>query len=141
MKLRPKNTSFTKSQRKKRFLVDLDSSKICSVNKLTFGSMGLMLLEDSFIQAKHFKIAYDFLKKNISKRGLFWILKFPDQSFTKKPLGSRIGKGKGNVAFWAIFVNKGNVFIEIESDSYQKSILLLKKLEKRFPFSGKIISN
>ena len=42
-----------------------------------------------------------------------WIRIFPDVPYTKKPLETRMGKGKGAPEFWVSAVRKGRVMFEL----------------------------
>ena len=43
-----------------------------------------------------------------------WIRIFPDKPITKKPLETRMGKGKGNPEEWVAVVKPGRVLYELE---------------------------
>ena len=46
-----------------------------------------------------------------------WIRVFPDKPITKKPLETRMGKGKGNPEEWVAVVKPGRVLYELEGVS------------------------
>ena len=43
-----------------------------------------------------------------------WIRIFPDKPITKKPLETRMGKGKGNPEGWVAVVKPGRMLYELE---------------------------
>jgi len=49
----------------------------------------------------------------MKRRGNVWIRIFPDKPISKKPLETRMGKGKGNPEGWVAVVKPGNVIIEV----------------------------
>ena len=51
--------------------------------------------------------------RHMRRRGKVWIRIFPDKPITKRAAESRMGKGKGNVEFWAAVVKPGRVMFEI----------------------------
>jgi len=42
-----------------------------------------------------------------------WIRIFPDKPITHKPAETRMGKGKGNVEYWAAVVKPGRIMFEV----------------------------
>jgi ribosomal protein L16/L10AE len=56
------------------------------------------------------------LKKKVKKmkrRGLYyWVIYFPQQSLTKKSKFSRMGKGKGKIKRWGVFLPVNTTFVK-----------------------------
>jgi len=50
----------------------------------------------------------------MKREGNVWIRIFPDKPITRKPLEVRMGKGKGNLEFWAAVVKPGRIMFEID---------------------------
>jgi len=48
----------------------------------------------------------------MKRRGKVWLRVFPDKSYTKKPLETRMGKGKGPLESWVAVIRPANVLIE-----------------------------
>ena len=46
-----------------------------------------------------------------ASRGKMWIRIFPDKSFTKKPLETRMGTGKGGVESWVAVIRPAHGFV------------------------------
>ena len=84
MPLMPKKTKFRKQQKGR------NRGKATRGNKVYEGDYGLQALE-----------------------GQVWIKIFPDKPVTAKPIGTRMGKGKGNVEKWVAPVKPGRVMFEI----------------------------
>ena len=53
----------------------------------------------------------------MQRRGQIWIRMFPDKPISKKPLETRMGKGKGNPETWVAVVKPGRVIFEIKGCS------------------------
>jgi large subunit ribosomal protein L16 len=49
----------------------------------------------------------------MKRDGKVWIRIFPDKPFTKKPLETRMGKGKGAPEFWVAVVKPGTIMFEV----------------------------
>jgi large subunit ribosomal protein L16 len=50
----------------------------------------------------------------VKRGGKIWIRVFPDKPITKKPLETRMGKGKGNPEGWVAVVKPGRILFEVE---------------------------
>ena len=61
---------------------------------VAFGEYGLMALERCWMDAKQIEAARVAIARNMKRHGKLWIRIFPQKSFTKKPLETRMGKGK-----------------------------------------------
>ena len=57
------------------------------------------------------------MTRYIKRGGNIWIRIFPDKPITKKPLETRMGKGKGNVEYWVAQIQPGRVLYEVEGVS------------------------
>jgi len=67
---------------------------------------------------------------------------FPDLPVTKKSLGVRMGKGKGNIDFWCFPVNIGRVVFELGSNIPRyNAISCLLAGSKKLPFKCRVILN
>ena len=55
--------------------------------------------------------------KTCEERGKIWLRIFPDKPVSKKPLETRMGKGKGNPEFWVAVVKPGRMLYEMEGVS------------------------
>jgi len=52
--------------------------------------------------------------RRLRRGGKLWIRMFPDKPVTKKPLETRMGKGKGTVESWVAVVKRGRIVFELE---------------------------
>ena len=53
----------------------------------------------------------------IKRGGKIWVRVFPDKPVTKKPLETRMGKGKGAPEGWVAVVRPGKILFEMEGVS------------------------
>lgn len=82
-------------------------------NKVTYGEYGLMTTEPAWITAAQIEAARIAMTRYIKRGGKVWIKIFPDKPVTKKPLGTRMGSGKGAPEYWVAVVKPGRVMFEI----------------------------
>ena len=76
---------------------------------VAFGDYGLQALENIWLTARQIEAARIAITRKMKKGGKLWIRVFPDVAYTKKPLETRMGKGKGNPEFWVAPVKRGRV--------------------------------
>jgi len=65
-----------------------------------------MALEPAWITSRQIEAGRIAINRFIKRNGKLWIRIFPDKPYTKKPLETRMGKGKGNVEGWVAVVNR-----------------------------------
>ena len=103
--LQPKQTKFRKMHKgRNRGLAQ-------SGNTVAFGKYGLKASTRGRITARQIEAARRAMTRYIKRGGNIWIRIFPDKPITKKPLETRMGKGKGNVEYWVALVQPGNCLL------------------------------
>ena len=108
--------------------------------RLYFGFYGLIALETNRIDSKVFKSLIDIVKRKIkSKGGKFWFYLNQSIPVTQLPIGTRMGKGKGNIAKYVSFVRKGQIICELSLDSEEDALSVLKIAASKLPVKSKII--
>lgn len=108
--------------------------------RLYFGFYGLIALETNRIDSKVFKSLIDIVKRKIkSKGGKFWFYLNQSIPVTQLPIGTRMGKGKGNIAKYVSFVRKGQIICELSLDSEEDALSILKIAASKLPVKSKII--
>ena len=78
-----------------------------------FGDLGLQSLEPGWVSARQIESARRAMVRHMRRRGKVWIRIFPDKPITKRAAESRMGKGKGNVEYWAAVVKPGRILFEV----------------------------
>jgi len=78
-----------------------------------FGEFGLQALEPGWVSARQIEAARRAVNRAMRRRGKVWIRIFPDKPITHRAAESRMGKGKGNVEFWAAVVKPGRILFEV----------------------------
>lgn len=78
-----------------------------------FGEFGLQALEPGWVSARQIEAARRAVNRAMRRRGKVWIRIFPDKPITHRAAESRMGKGKGNVEYWAAVVKPGRILFEV----------------------------
>ena len=107
MPLMPKKTKFRKQQKGRV------RGKATRGNKVTDGEYGIQAVEAGLIKGNQIEAARVAMTRYIKRGGKVWIKIFPDKPVTSKPIGTRMGKGKGNVEFWVAPVKPGRIMFEM----------------------------
>jgi len=82
-------------------------------NRISFGEFGIIAMEPSWITSRQIEASRIAMTRHIKRGGKVWIRIFPDKSYTKKPLETRMGKGKAPVEGWVAVVKPGRVLFEM----------------------------
>jgi len=83
-------------------------------SELAFGEYGLQALEPGWLTARQIEAGRVAVQRHVKRGGKLWIRVFPDKPITKKPLETRMGKGKGAPEGWVAVVKPGRVLYEME---------------------------
>ena len=84
---------------------------------MSFGTFGLQALECGRITNRQIEAARIAMTRHVKRGGKIWLRIFPDKPVSKKPLETRMGKGKGNPEFWVAVVKPGRMLYEMEGVS------------------------
>ena len=107
MPLMPKRVKHRKVQRGSR-------AGLAQTNtELSQGDYGLKTLERGWITAIQIEACRVCINRHLTRRGKLWIRIFPDKPVSKKPIGVRMGKGKGDPEFWVSVVAPGTMLFEL----------------------------
>ncbi len=82
-------------------------------NFVSNGEFGIQALEPAWITSNQIEAARIAMTRYIKRGGQVCIKIFPDKPVTKKPLGTRMGSGKGAPEYWVAVVKPGRVLFEI----------------------------
>ena len=132
--LMPKRTKYRKQQR--------GSMKGAAHrgNKIAYGEYGLVATEACWLKANQIEAARVAMTRYIKRGGQVWIKVFPDKPVTSKPIGVRMGSGKGAVEFYVAVVKPGRVLFEIAGVPEETAKEALRLAMHKLPLTCKIAS-
>ena len=107
---------------------------------VAFGEYGLQSLERCWLDTKQIEAARVAINRNMKRRGKMWIRIFPDKSYTKKPLETRMGKGKGPLESWVAVIRPANVLFEVDGVTEAVARESLRLAATKLPIKTKFIS-
>ena len=109
-------------------------------NTISNGEYGIVAMEPAWIKSNHIEAARVAMTRYIKRAGKVWIKIFPDKPYTSKPIGVRMGKGKGNVEGWVAVVKPGRVMFEIAGVPEETAREALRLATHKLPIKCKIVS-
>jgi large subunit ribosomal protein L16 len=137
----PQNLKYKKYSKKFSF------KKGCELKSslLFFGSScGLVAKESGSLTFPQLKTCFSILNKHIKTRRkdrkklhCSVIIRSP---LTEKPLGARMGRGKGSVSKWICFVRKGRMLFQFNNVKRVRfAVLALRKIAYKLPILTRIV--
>lgn len=109
-------------------------------NFVAYGDYGLVALEPCWVTSQQIEAARIALTRYTKRGGQVWIKIFPDKPVTVKPLGTRMGSGKGAVDCWVAVVKPGRVMFEIAGVPEEDAREALRLAMHKLPCKCKIIA-
>jgi len=105
--LQPARTKWRKAQKGKM------RGKAYRGSSLNFGDCGLVATECGWVTARQIEAGRIAITRHVKRGGKIWVRIFPDKPLTKKPLETRMGKGKGAPEVWVAVVKPGRILFEM----------------------------
>ncbi|WKZ68514.1 MAG: 50S ribosomal protein L16 [Melioribacteraceae bacterium] len=132
--LMPKRVKYRKAHRGRR------RGKAYRGSKVGFGDFGLKAMEAGWITSRQIEACRVALSRKMKRDGKVWIRIFPDKPVTKKPLETRMGKGKGAPEFWVAVVKPGRIMFEVSGVSREVAMDALKLASHKLPIKTKSVT-
>lgn len=129
----PKNTKY----RKQHKMVNTGIARCGNIP--VFGEYGLQALTRAQITEKQIEAGRRTINRNIKKQGKLYIRVMADKPFTKKPNEVKMGKGKGSLDYWAMYIQPGKIIYEIANVSEEIATHSLMKCASKMPFKVKVV--
>ena len=105
--LQPKKTKYRKAFRGKNRGVATRGAE------LNFGEFGLVASEHGMYSSRQIEAARKVISQSTKRIGQMWIRVFPDHPLTKKPVGVKMGSGKGDIENYVVKIKPGRVLFEL----------------------------
>lgn len=107
--------------------------------EVTFGEFGLQATEGGWISDKQIEAARICMARYTRRGGQVWIRIFPQLSKSKRPIGLRMGSGKGAPDSWVAVVKEGRIMFEIGGISETDARKALSLASYKLPVGCKIV--
>ena len=127
MPLMPKRIKHRKQMRGK------NAGNATRGHTVSFGEFGLQATTGGWITARQIEAGRVAATHFLHREGRVFIRIFPDKPISKKPLETRMGKGKGETAHWVACVKPGTVLYEIGGVDEQTAKAALRRMANKMP--------
>lgn len=107
---------------------------------VAFGAFGLKALEPHWITNRQIESARIAINRYLKRDGKVWIRIFPDKPYTKKPLETRMGKGKGSPEGWVAVVRPGRILFEVDGVSREAAEEAMRLASHKLPIKTKFVT-
>ena len=132
--LQPKRTKFRKQHKGRNRGLALRGSTVA------FGTYGLKATGRGRMTARQIEAARRAMTRHIKRGGKIWIRVFPDKPITKKPLETRMGKGKGPPEAWVAVVRPGRILFEVEGVDAEVAVHAIKLASHKLGIKTRYLS-
>lgn len=129
----PKRVKFRKTQRGRW------DGKATRGNSVSFGDYALQTLESGWISARQIEAGRVSAMHYLGREGKLWVRIFPHKSVTKKPLETRMGKGKGEPEMYVAVVKEGTVIFELAGVPEEVAKQTLSRCAHKMPLRMRFV--
>jgi large subunit ribosomal protein L16 len=109
-------------------------------NYVAFGDYGLQALEGGWLSGRVIEAGRVAATHFLRREGKVYIRVFPDKPISKKPLETRMGKGKADVEYWAAVIKPGVVLFEIAGVPEAVAKQALARIAHKVPFRCRLVA-
>lgn len=108
-------------------------------NVMVNGEYGLVATEGGYVTSQQIEAARIAMTRHMKRLGKVWINIFPHLSRTIKPLGVRMGSGKGAPDHWVAVVKENKIMFEIKGVAKEIAVEALRLASHKLPVTSKIV--
>ena len=108
-------------------------------NYVAFGEFGLQALEPCWLKSNCIEAGRIACQHYLKREGKLFIRVFPDKPVSKKPLETRMGKGKGEPDHWVATVKPGTILFEVSGVSQEAAKQCFARVAYKLPVRVKLI--
>ena len=134
MALMPKRVKYRKSQKGRV------KGNATRGNYVAFGEFGLQATEPGKISAQTIEAGRIVASQSVKGGGKVYIRIFPHKSVTSIPAETRMGKGKGEVEFWAAVVKPGTILFELAGMTEDQARATLARVAYKMPVACRFVT-
>lgn len=106
---------------------------------LAFGDFGLQALENVRITSRQIEAARIAITRHVKRGAKLWIRIFPHKPITKKPLETRMGKGKGDVVGYVAPIKRGTIMYEISGLTEELAREAFRLANHKLPVKTRVV--
>ena len=131
--LLPKKTKFRKVR------IGKNRGNATRGNYIAFGDYGLQSLSNERVTSRQIEAARQAMTRYVKRGGKIWIRIFPHTPVSRKPLGLKMGGGKGNPEFFVAKVKNGTVMFEMKCEPEDVAREAMSLARHKLPVKTRLI--
>ena len=132
--LLPKKTKFRKVR------IGKNNGPATRGQYVSFGDYGLQSLENERITSRQIESSRQAMTRYIKRGGKIWIRIFPHTPVTRKPLGLKMGGGKGQPEFFVAKVKAGTVLFEMKGVTEEVAREAMRLASHKLPVKTRFVT-
>eukprot|EP01025_Chloroclados_australasicus_P044152 TRINITY_DN4761_c0_g1_i1.p2 TRINITY_DN4761_c0_g1~~TRINITY_DN4761_c0_g1_i1.p2 ORF type:complete len:229 (-),score=28.14 TRINITY_DN4761_c0_g1_i1:286-972(-) len=105
-----------------------------------YGKFALKALAPCLLRDKHIEAMRRVFTRHLKKEGEMWLRVFPGLPITRKPVGARMGGGKGKVDHFAARVRPGQHLMEFDGMPFEQVVQAAKVAACKLPTPVTVIN-
>jgi len=107
---------------------------------ISFGSYALKAVTAGRIRSNQIEAARKATSRALGKVGKMWIRIFPDRPFTAKAAEVGMGKGKGDLQGYCLYIRPGRIIFEVDGVTETVAKEALRKAGTKLPVNTRVVS-
>ena len=107
---------------------------------IDFGDYAIQALGRGYFTGSQIEAARVAITRHMKRKGKLWIRVFPHKPITKKPLETRMGKGKGPVDHYVATVKPGLILFELAGVPIVVAREAMRLADTKLPFKTRFIT-
>jgi len=107
---------------------------------IAFGDYAIQALGRGHFTGNQIEAARVAITRYMKRKGKLWIRVFPHKPITKKPLETRMGKGKGPVDHYVAVVKPGLILFELAGVPISVAREAMRLADTKLPFKTRFIT-
>jgi len=108
-------------------------------NRVAFGEFGLQALDAGWVTGRQIEAGRVAANRATGGTAKVWIRIFPHKPVSAKPAETRMGKGKGDLDYWAAEVRPGSVLFELSNITEDRAKVAFKRIAHKMPIKVRMV--
>ena len=133
MPLMPKRVKFRKQQRGKL------RGNASRGNYVAYGDFGLQCMGIGWLTARQIEAGRVAATHFLRREGKVYVRVFPDKPISKKPLETRMGKGKAEPEYWVARVKPGTILYELAGVPVELAKQAMMRVAHKMPYRCRFV--
>jgi large subunit ribosomal protein L16 len=131
--LQPKKSKYRKQFR------GTNTGKAARGTELAFADYGLKAVSGGWVNARELEAARKKITYATKRIGRYWIKIFPHKPVTRKPVGVKMGSGKGAIDGYVAVVRPGTILFELGGVTEEMARIAFEKAAHKLSVKTKFV--